>query len=79
MVWAANQGPIRKNGDTRTKVRFAWFPHRIGDVYVWLAQYETLEAWQVTAVPVIIEAQGKVFEIGKWVKVSEKLVKWIRA
>jgi len=78
--WKINQAVAPKHGDTMVKVRRAWWPHCIGDVTIWLEQYETLYMYENRAVSVIV-APGveKVFEIGGWIKITEILVKWRKA
>lgn len=79
MIWAASKRYTPKQGDTKTTVHYAWFPRRIGDNIIWLTQYERLMAWQITQVHALVGTEIKLFEIGKWVKATEIVVKWTRA
>ena len=46
MRWKADQTP--KEGDTRERRKFAWFPTLIGEYYVWLERYGITEKYMAT-------------------------------
>lgn len=63
--------PKYQEGATRSILRFAWLPHRIGDKKVWLERYEVLYVWCVEKVKGEIEGKAVEFIVGNWKKVSE--------
>lgn len=46
MRWKAD--PTPKEGDTRKRNKFAWFPTQIGDEVVWLERYGITEKYMAT-------------------------------
>ena len=46
MRWKAD--PTPKEGDTRNRSKFAWFPTQIADEVVWLEQYGIEEKYTMT-------------------------------
>lgn len=69
-----------KNGDVKTIVKRAWLPTKVANVRIWLEQYEELYVYEERSIESnIITNDGKkaVFIVGNWVKVSEKLIKWV--
>lgn len=79
MHWKSNPTPKPAAGDTRTRVRFAWLPKRIGEATYWLCQYEELYAYEVRNVAGIVGDTAASFPVGAWVLVSAKPVKWVPA
>lgn len=46
MRWRAERAPEPKDGDQRTRGRFAWLPTRVGETMVWLETYVVTEVWR---------------------------------
>lgn len=60
-------------GDMQTVRRFAWFPHRIKDEYVWLETYETLQYYQLVQYPIVGEQQ-KFIDVYRWIDIADKRI-----
>ena len=73
MHWKTTQPNPPKNGDTKTVTKRAWWPHRIGEVVIWLEQYSILYVYEERLIPI---TQGNAAKVGGWLKVTEKPVKW---
>lgn len=69
-----------KAGDVKTIVKRAWLPKTVANVRIWLEQYEELYVYEERKIESNIELPDNkraVFIVGNWVKVSEKLIKWV--
>lgn len=76
MRWKTKYTPHPPNvGATRQKRVFAWLPHFIPHlgVYVWLGWYEVLQAFTVQQIKVEINGEPKIVEVRKWIDVSERI------
>lgn len=68
------------NGSVKTIVKRAWLPKRVANVRIWLEQYEELYVYEQRNIEsniTTIDGKKAVFIIGNWVKVSEKIIKWV--
>lgn len=66
MRWKADPAP--KEGDTRERRKFAWFPTLIGDEVVWLEQYGIKQRYITT---VHIDTDVKVpYPVLEWVVID---------
>jgi len=66
--------PSYKEGTTKSVIRFAFLPHRIGDKIVWLERYEVLYIWAVERVKGEEGGNQMEFTIVNWKKVSEAVI-----
>lgn len=66
--------PLPHHNDFKTKLRFAWRPRRIGSVLIWFERYEVAYVYVVDTVVAVIEGKEMKFDVGRWVKVSERLI-----
>lgn len=68
-----------KNGDVKTIVKRAWFPKIVANTRIWLELYEELYVYEQRQIEsnIIHEDKKAVFMVGNWIKVSEKLIKWV--
>jgi hypothetical protein len=68
------------NGSVKTVVKRAWLPTKVANVRIWLEQYEELYVYEQRNIESNIttnDGKKAVFIVGNWVKVSEKLIKWV--
>ena len=66
--------PLPHHGDFRTELRFAWMPRAIGSTRIWLERYEVAYVYVISQVTGIIEGKEVKFDVGEWVKVSERIM-----
>lgn len=69
-----------KYGDAKTIVKRAWLPKVVANTMIWLEQYEELYIYEERKIEsnIVLPDNKKVsFMVGNWVKVSEKLIKWV--
>jgi hypothetical protein len=78
MIFKINESAPPLPGSTRTKVKFAWWPVRIGGAKVWLESYEILESYIVTEYQVIVDNEYRSATIGNWKEISKRFIKWKR-
>jgi len=67
------------HGSLKTIVRRAWLPKRVNNIRIWFEQYEELYVYEERVIESNIKVENKTvsFTVGQWVKVSEKLIKWV--
>lgn len=65
--------PVKPNV-ARVVRKFAFLPHRIDDLWVWLEFYEVLQAMRVTEEHLLIDGKKETFTVAKWVDVTERLM-----
>lgn len=73
----SKEQPTYQEGETRESLRFAWLPHYVGNVRIWLQKYEVLEVYHIEKIPATLDGMPYVFTIGKWIKATERLIKWV--
>lgn len=66
--------PTYEVGTTKSEIKFAWMPHRIKDILVWLERYEVLYVYVRKDYPAIIDGNAGQFTTNEWVKVSERRI-----
>ena len=79
MKWKVDEPAKPRHGDVKSVTRFAWLPHRIAGAVYWLCQYEVLQVWVEQEITAKSADDTLSFQIGNWIKVSEKAIKWIPA
>lgn len=72
MKWKAPTLPSYENGSIKTEIRFAWFPKRVGETYVWLHRYEVSYIYQVNKVLGVMNAKPVEVLVKQWFKVEER-------
>jgi len=68
-----------EKGSVKTIVRFAWLPKTVNNILILFEQYEELYVYEERVIESNIKVENKTvsFTVGQWVKVSEKLIKWV--
>lgn len=69
-----------KSGDVKIIVKRAWLPKVVANTRIWLEQYEELYVYEERKIEskiVLPDNKRASFIVGNWVKVSEKLIKWV--
>jgi len=68
-----------ENGAVKTLVKYAWLPKRVANTLIWFEQYEELYVYQEKDIQsnIVINDKAAKFTVGEWIKVSEKLIKWV--
>lgn len=63
------------DGDMRVLRVFAWLPHYIGGVIVWVEKYEILQVYRINEEKVEIDNQKTTLLAGRWVNLSDRCKK----
>lgn len=66
MRWKAD--PTPKEGDTRNRRKFAWFPTPIGDEVVWMERYGIEEKYTMTVA--LDSDTAFVYPVLEWVEID---------
>jgi hypothetical protein len=62
-----------KPNEQRIVRLFVWCPRIINYHWIWLSFIEAFQVYKVEEFPVKIDDKQKVFLVGKWITVSEKV------